>query len=54
MPSGLVLYWFVNNILGIGQQWLVNRHTSRLEDPQPKSDKGGKGDKSGKGKKAKV
>ncbi len=31
MPSGLVLYWFVNNLLGIGQQYLVNRHTGRLE-----------------------
>jgi YidC/Oxa1 family membrane protein insertase len=31
MPSGMVLYWFVNNLLGIGQQWLVNRHTGRLE-----------------------
>jgi YidC/Oxa1 family membrane protein insertase len=31
MPSGLVLYWFVNNLLGIGQQWLVNRHAGRLE-----------------------
>jgi membrane protein insertase Oxa1/YidC/SpoIIIJ len=31
LPSGLVLYWFVNNVLGIGQQWLVNRHTGRLE-----------------------
>ncbi|MGH9749634.1 MAG: membrane protein insertase YidC, partial [Candidatus Polarisedimenticolia bacterium] len=25
-PSGLVLYWLVNNILGIAQQHLVNRH----------------------------
>src|SRR4029450_5996388 len=24
-PSGLVLYWLVNNILQIGQQWHVNR-----------------------------
>jgi YidC/Oxa1 family membrane protein insertase len=24
-PSGLVLYWLVNNILSILQQWLVNR-----------------------------
>ncbi len=24
-PSGLVLYWFVNNVLQIGQQWLINR-----------------------------
>jgi len=31
LPSGLVLYWFVNNLLGIGQQWLVNRHIGRLE-----------------------
>jgi len=31
MPAGMVLYWFVNNLLGIGQQWLVNRHTGRLE-----------------------
>ena len=29
MPSGLVLYWFVNNLLGIGQQWLVNRKTNQ-------------------------
>jgi YidC/Oxa1 family membrane protein insertase len=31
MPAGMVLYWFVNNVLGIGQQYLVNRHTTRLE-----------------------
>jgi YidC/Oxa1 family membrane protein insertase len=31
LPSGLVLYWFVNNLLGIGQQWLVNRHLLRVE-----------------------
>jgi YidC/Oxa1 family membrane protein insertase len=24
-PSGLTLYWFVNNILSIGQQYLLNR-----------------------------
>lgn len=24
-PSGLVLYWIVNNLLTILQQWLVNR-----------------------------
>ena len=24
-PSGLVLYWLVNNLLGIGQQYLINR-----------------------------
>jgi YidC/Oxa1 family membrane protein insertase len=24
-PAGLVLYWLVNNIISIGQQWLVNK-----------------------------
>ena len=28
-PSGLVLYWLVNNILQIGQQWLINRGPAR-------------------------
>ncbi len=27
-PSGLVLYWFVSNLLGIGQQLLINRPAS--------------------------
>jgi YidC/Oxa1 family membrane protein insertase len=31
MPAGMVLYWFVNNVLGIGQQYLVNRQTMRIE-----------------------
>ena len=29
MPAGMVLYWFVNNLLGIGQQQLVNRQAAR-------------------------
>ncbi len=29
LPSGLVLYWLVNNILGIAQQYLINRQVSR-------------------------
>jgi YidC/Oxa1 family membrane protein insertase len=37
MPAGLVLYWFINNLLGIGQQWLVNRQTSKLEAPARKA-----------------
>ena len=37
MPSGLVLYWFVNNLLGMGQQWLVNRHAGRLEAAEQKA-----------------
>jgi YidC/Oxa1 family membrane protein insertase len=24
-PAGLVLYWLVNNILSIAQQWAINR-----------------------------
>ena len=24
-PSGLVLYWFTSNLLGILQQWVINR-----------------------------
>lgn len=37
LPSGLILYWLVNNILGIGQQWLVNRHMVRLEAAEQKA-----------------
>jgi YidC/Oxa1 family membrane protein insertase len=24
-PSGLVLYWVVNNVLSIAQQWVITR-----------------------------
>jgi YidC/Oxa1 family membrane protein insertase len=24
-PAGLVLYWFANNVMSIGQQYLTNR-----------------------------
>ena len=30
-PSGLVLYWFVNNLLSIAQQWVI---TKRIESGQ--------------------
>ncbi|MEE8320706.1 MAG: membrane protein insertase YidC, partial [Gammaproteobacteria bacterium] len=30
-PSGLVLYWVVNNILSIAQQWLIIRNLERSE-----------------------
>lgn len=33
VPSGLVLYWTVNNILGIGQQVYVNRSTDTTAPP---------------------
>jgi YidC/Oxa1 family membrane protein insertase len=25
-PSGLVLYWVVNNLVSIAQQWWITRH----------------------------
>jgi YidC/Oxa1 family membrane protein insertase len=28
-PAGLVLYWFVNNVLSITQQWFINRQLER-------------------------
>ncbi len=36
-PSGLVLYWLVQNILSIIQQWITNRY---WHTPQPKRAKG--------------
>ena len=38
LPSGLVLYWFVNNLLGIAQQSLVNRHVARTETATARGD----------------
>lgn len=31
-PSGLVLYWVVNNVLSIAQQWFITRRIERGED----------------------
>jgi YidC/Oxa1 family membrane protein insertase len=28
-PSGLVLYWFVNNLLSILQQWVITRRIEK-------------------------
>jgi YidC/Oxa1 family membrane protein insertase len=28
-PAGLVLYWFVNNVLSIAQQWFINHQLER-------------------------
>ena len=30
-PSGLVLYWTMQNLLGIGQQWYINKHIAEME-----------------------
>ena len=32
-PSGLVLYWVVNNVLSIAQQWVI---TKRIESGEMK------------------
>ena len=29
-PSGLVLYWLVNNLLSIAQQWFINKRLGVL------------------------
>ena len=34
-PAGLVLYWTMQNILGIGQQWYINKTTAHLGLPKP-------------------
>jgi YidC/Oxa1 family membrane protein insertase len=34
-PSGLVLYWTVNNILSIAQQWYITRKIERQEQRKP-------------------
>ena len=33
-PSGLVLYWFVNNLFSIGQQFIVNAQFKNAEDAE--------------------
>lgn len=30
-PAGLVVYWLVNNVLSMSQQWYVNRHTKLIK-----------------------
>jgi YidC/Oxa1 family membrane protein insertase len=36
ISSGLVLYWLTSNLVGILQQWLVNRH---MPTPAPEAPK---------------
>jgi len=33
-PSGLVLYWLVNNLLSIAQQWIINKQIERADEPK--------------------
>jgi YidC/Oxa1 family membrane protein insertase len=35
-PAGLVLYWLVNNILSIAQQWHINRKLERASAAAPR------------------
>ena len=32
LPSGLTLYWFTSTLLGIGQQYLINKKTSAIAE----------------------
>jgi YidC/Oxa1 family membrane protein insertase len=43
-PTGLVLYWLVNNLLSIGQQYLIDRAAKRPKptpavEPKPSKEK---------------
>ncbi|WP_153111158.1 membrane protein insertase YidC [Propionivibrio limicola] len=45
-PSGLVLYWVVNNLLSIGQQWQITRMIDAGGADKGNGAKGGKGGRS--------
>lgn len=59
-PAGLVLYWMVTNLVGVAQQYIINRlnppnpaaatDPSGSDGPGPNSSKGGPSSKSRKGK----
>ena len=40
LPSGLVLYWLVNNVLGIAQQYLINSQVARETSVEKVSGRG--------------
>ena len=46
LPAGLVVYILVNNVLSIGQQWLI--HRSNDDDPTAKNDTSSGADKADK------
>ncbi len=39
VPSGLLVYWLVGNIVGFGQQMLINRLTKSEDDEEPQPPK---------------
>jgi YidC/Oxa1 family membrane protein insertase len=48
-PSGLVLYWFSNNLVSMGQQMMTNRYLRTQDEKAAEADKAaGKGKKKGK------
>jgi len=38
LPSGLTLYWFTSTLLGIGQQYLINKKTPTIVDMTKEAD----------------
>ena len=38
-PAGLLVYWLVGNIVGFGQQVLINRLTRSEDDIEPPTEK---------------
>jgi YidC/Oxa1 family membrane protein insertase len=39
-PAGLLVYWLVGNLVGFGQQFLINRMLKSEEDEQPPPETG--------------
>ncbi len=52
-PAGLVLYWVVNNLLSIAQQWVITKRVESGADATALKAKEGKGVTSGLGEQAK-
>lgn len=53
LPSGLVLYWLVNNLLGVGQQAVITRQMNSPEDESSSVARNQQKGKKGRGKKRK-
>ena len=44
-PAGLVIYWLVGNVVGFGQQFIINRLTKSEDDEEPPKAEGKKVDR---------
>lgn len=51
-PSGLVLYWFTSNVVGVGQQWWINKQHQAYQAAEKQTAKERKKKKKQKGKQA--